>query len=245
MSGPIGTRVDRAAEWVYRGVWRVLVDLFRVPATGPSLPAGAGEAVEQFHPARGFLSWLKFYFWLVLVLIDGALVVGWIALCVQETFLALILAPVFLVVIVVPDVLAYVAIHLRYDTTWYVLSERSLRIRRGIWAINEVSITFENVQNVKVSQGPLQRAFGIASVLVETAGSHAGSGQPGAGVTNQGLIEGVSDAPGIRDRIMERVRRSRTAGLGDERDGRPAPSWSPAHLELLREVRDEVAALRG
>ena len=62
------------------------------------------------------------------------------------------------------------AMHLRYDTTWYVLTNRSLRIRRGIWMIHETTITYENVQNVSVNQGPLQRIFGIADVLVQTAG---------------------------------------------------------------------------
>ena len=94
--------------------------------------------------------------------------------------------------------------------------------------------------SLRGTAGLRPRPWGRSSVP-----GRAGSGQPGAEVTNQGLIEGVSDAPGIRDRIMARVRRSRTAGLDDERDGSPAPAWSPAHLELLREVRDEVAALRG
>jgi uncharacterized membrane protein YdbT with pleckstrin-like domain len=46
---------------------------------------------------------------------------------------------------------AYIAIHLRYDTTWYVHGDRSLRIRRGIWVIHETTLTFENIQNVKTT----------------------------------------------------------------------------------------------
>src|SRR5690606_13139102 len=108
-----------------------------------------------------------------------------------------------------PDVVAYVAIHVRYDTTWYVMTDRSLRIRRGVWIIHETTITFENVQNVRVEQGPVQRHFGIANVVVETAGAPKLSqhGQSGAGA-NQGVIEGVVDAAGIRDRILARLRQS-------------------------------------
>lgn len=62
------------------------------------------------------------------------------------------------------------SIYLRYDTTWYVFSDRSMRLRRGIWLIRESTINFDNIQNVKVTQGPLQRFFGVASVLIETAG---------------------------------------------------------------------------
>ena len=68
-------------------------------------------------------------------------------------------------VAILPDIVAYVAIHLRYDTTWYVIGRRSLRIRRGIWIINETTITFENVQNIHITQGPLQRYFGIADLV--------------------------------------------------------------------------------
>jgi uncharacterized membrane protein YdbT with pleckstrin-like domain len=136
---------------------------------------------------------------------------------------------------------------LRFDTTWYVMGDRSLRIRRGIWVIHETTLTFENVQNVTVRQGPLQRYFGIANLLVETAGG--GQPQPGshgmqATAAHRGLIEGIADAERIRDLIMNRLRKSRTAGLGDEADLRhPTQVWTEAHLTALREVRDAVRAL--
>src|SRR5207247_118797 len=95
----------------------------------------------------------------------------------------------------------------------------SLRIRRGIWLIHETTITFENVQNVEIRQGPLQRYFGIADVHIDTAGGggekHAKHGNlTSAG--HRGLIEGVADAVGIRDLILARLERSKKAGLGDE-----------------------------
>ena len=78
---------------------------------------------------------------------------------------------------VLPDILAYIAIHLRYDTMWYVMTDRSLRCRRGIWVIFEHTITFENVQNVHVRRGPVQYFFGISTVVVETAGAAEGGGR--------------------------------------------------------------------
>ena len=39
--------------------------------------------------------------------------------------------------------------------------------------MHETTISFENVQNVEVRQGPLQRYFGIADVVVQTAGGGA------------------------------------------------------------------------
>src|SRR6185295_6934406 len=118
-----------------------------------------------------------------------------------------------------PQALAYLAIHLRYDTTWYVLSQRSLRIRSGIWTINEATITFENIQNVTVESGPIERIFGIGNVIVDTAGgSSGGQTAHGKGSTNlhRGAIAGVSNAAEIRQMILSRLSLSKVAGLGDE-----------------------------
>jgi membrane protein YdbS with pleckstrin-like domain len=191
---------------------------------------------------------LKFYFWFALVVIDGLILFGWLAITVAWPVAGALLALPALVVAVAPDVIAYVAIHLRYDTTWYVVSNRSMRIRRGIWLLHETTITYENIQNIRVSQGPIQRAFGIADVLVETAGGGSG-GKEGAQLTlmHRGLIEGVDNAGEIRDLILSHLRKTRTAGLGDdlspgEREGGSA-SWSAEQLAILREIREAARAL--
>ena len=102
------------------------------------------------------------------------------------------------------------------------------------------------MQNVSVSQGPLQRYFGIADVLVETAGG--GGRDPhqaraGGGSAHHGLIEGVAEAVRIRDLLVSRMRRSRTAGLGDEAPEPVAGEWSDEQLDAVREIRDVVQRL--
>jgi membrane protein YdbS with pleckstrin-like domain len=244
---------ETAAAWMYRGVWRLLARWFAVPEQPPDLPARAGETIERFRPSANFVRYLKFWFWLGLTAIDGVFLAGWIASFFVSLWLGVALAPVFVMVAILPDLVAFVGIHLRYDTTWYLLSNRSLRIRRGIWTIHEATITFENVQDVKIQQGPVQRHFGIADVIVQTAGGGAKSPQKGAGAatTHTGLIEGVGDAERIRDLIMARVRQSRTAGLGDEdvkqlaSSRAPGLSWTIEHVDALRAIRDELAKLRA
>ena len=245
--------VERAAEWIYRGVWRVLAEWFKVPHEPPTLPTRPGDHLDRFRPAPGYLRYLKLYFWVGLVVVDLVLTILWLASFAISPMLGAILAVPYLVVAILPDVVAYVAIHLRYDTMWYVLSDRSVRIRRGIWVITETTITFENVQDVKIQQGPVQRLYGISDIIIQTAGGGGGGGgeHGSAGSTHVGRIEGVADAPQIRDLIMSRVRRSRTAGLGDEHASADAPhprivqpAWSPAHLEALREIRHALRRLR-
>jgi membrane protein YdbS with pleckstrin-like domain len=240
-------RVEQASRWIYRGVWGVLVRWFRVPAKEPTLPLLPGETLEAFQPAEGFLRLLKLKFWILLVIIDLAIFIGWLVIMIASPIAGTILALPALALAVVPDIIAYIAIHLQYDTTWYVMTPRSLRIRRGIWVIHETTITFENVQDLKIHQGPVERFFGISNVLVETAGGGAPVGaenQPAAMSAHRGLIQGVADAPRIRDLILARLKQTRTAGLGDDPEPlphQPATTWTPEHLTVLRQIRDAVA----
>ena len=243
----VSEHVERASRWIYQGVWAVLVNWFRVPDKAPSLPTIAGDAYESFQPAEGFLRYLKFQFWFWLTLLDGVIALGWIVIALVSPLAGAITALPALAIAVLPDIVAYLAIHLRYDATWYVMTGRSLRIRRGIWIIHETTITFENVQNVEVHQGPLQRWFGIANVLVTTAGGGHESPAEGKGAAtmaaHHGLIEGISHAAEVRDLILARLRHSRTAGLGDELHHTTAiTGWTAQQLALLREIRDLARA---
>ena len=165
---------------------------------------------------------------------------------IEKFWVGMFLLPVFLISMSQPRIIAYLASYVRYDTTWYVMTDRSMRIRRGIWVIHETTITFENIQNVSVSQGPLQRYFGISDVVVETAGGGGDSKQKGLQVSNQGIIEGIANADEIRDRILSRMRQSVSAGLGDEAEGGQSigrARWTPEHLTALRDIRAEIALL--
>ena len=170
----------------------------------------------------------------------------WIALIVAVPWLGLAVTPIALAIIILPDIVAYIAIHLRYDTTWYVLSDRSLRIRRGIWVIHETTLTYDNIQNVKIVQGPLERYFGIANVMVETAGGGGGDPTTGAMGPHVGRIEGVANAAEIRELVMKRVRACGSSGLGDDDDSHSihssaAGGWTVEQVAVLR----EIAALVG
>lgn len=247
---------DRASTWVYRGVWGMLARWFRVPQEPPNLPADHGEIVERFRPDEGYLRYLKFWFWVVLLPMDLPVFIVWGILAAFHTGWAIALLPVALVIAFLPDVIAYVAIHLKYDTTWYVVSDRTLRIRRGVMTVTEMTITFENVQNVKVRQGPIERRFGFGDVVVETAGVRmVGAGEGMRAGANEAVIRGVADLEGMKARILQHVRASKSAGLGDERQGEAhgvaptrshaGPAWTREHMGALRAILDELRALRA
>lgn len=140
----------------------------------------------------------------------------------------------------------FALVFLDWENRWYMVSDRSLRIREGIWRIVEQTMTFSNIQNVAVRQNPLQRWFGIAEVEVRTAGgggSQQSSGrQSGRHNLHLAYFRGVDNAGEIRDLILGRLRRLREAGLGDPDDVQEAEESSS--LEAARELLAEARALR-
>ena len=245
---PRGFRV----AWVYGGVWGILAKGFLVPEEPPVLPSLTGEPIRSFRPAPRFLTYLLLPSLVGFGVVSTILIAVAIGVAFAEPAIGLVILGAALPVIAFWGMVLVLAIHLRYDTTWYVLSDRSLRIRRGIWTIRETTITFENVQNVTVRQGPLQRFFGIADVLVETAGGGGGGGAHGQQASlapmHQGLIEGIAEAPAIRDLLTAKMRASKSAGLGDEAatgSKRQVPDWGEEHIAALREIREAAVALAG
>ena len=150
----------------------------------------------------------------------------------------------------------YLLARMDFELRWYMVTDRSLRIRHGVWNIAESTMSFANVQQVVVSQGPLQRLLGLADVKVTSAGG-GGAGPHGQQTQDlhSGLFYAVENATEIRDLIQERLRRFRAAGLGDPDDhGDPAvvhaaDTSASANLavsaaqELLTEARALRAAL--
>lgn len=145
----------------------------------------------------------------------------------------------------------YAAVRLDWEMRWYIVTDRSLRIRAGIWSLQESTMSFANLQQVEVRQGPIQRLLGIADVIVQSAGGGGGGGHEkgeGHDSLHTGTFHGVDNAHEIRDLILERLRLFRQAGLGDP-DEQPAietvaapatvdtPDVNAAAQELLAEAR--------
>ena len=145
---------------------------------------------------------------------------------------------------------------LDFELRWYIVTDRSLRIREGITSVREKTMTFANIQNIVVRQGPLQRLLGIADVEVRNAGggsSDESSGEKhGNDPVHVGYFRGVDDADSIRNLLLEGVRRQRDAGLGDPDDTARAAQHPDAEdalgdaaLLLLREAKALRAAMTG
>ena len=148
----------------------------------------------------------------------------------------------------------FAAVRLDFEMHWYIVTDRSLRIRTGLLRLQESTMSFANLQQVEVKQGPLQRLLGLADVHVQSAGGGGDRpGQPAGDQLHTGIFHSVNNATEIRDLILERLRRFRQAGLGDPDDHahHPAPVATAAvgidgdALAAARDVLAEARALRA
>ena len=147
----------------------------------------------------------------------------------------------------------YLLVRFDYELRWYMVTDRSLRIRYGVWKVNESTMSFANLQQVEVQQGPLQRLLGLADVHVQSAGGGSNH-DPRHGQTEEalhtGIFHSVDNATEIRDLILERLRHFRQAGLGDPDDhhdhpAAPAPVSPADTLAAARELLAEARELRA
>jgi len=139
-------------------------------------------------------------------------------------------------------------LRLNFEKRWYVVTDRSLRIREGVTTVREMTVNFANIQNISISQGPLQRALRIADLRVDTAGGGGGSSQRKERSENlhTAWFRGIDNANEVRELIQQRLRRLKDSGLGDHEENVPSANFefSAAMLSAIREVHTEAAALR-
>jgi membrane protein YdbS with pleckstrin-like domain len=240
--------------WLYR--------LLKVPPE-PALPPGSRESVQVFRAAQNFYRLLLVRWGIKQVSAVFGIAIsltvlthlsrGWSPL-VRFWVEAAEWFGVASFLVQIP--FTFLMVKLDYELRWYIVTDRSLRIRSGLVHVREMTMTFANIQHLSVHQGPLQRLLGLYDLTVRTAGGGGAEGDEthhGAesSVTHIGHFHGVDNAPAIRDLILERMKRVRDAGLGDT-DDVEAPTRALKIVDddlesfraALAEVRAETGKLR-
>jgi len=231
--------------------------LLRIPPE-PEAPPGDESSMKRFRAAPNFYKYLL-VLWAVVTVVGFlflsvfliAPIAGFFELRHQgSAWAALLLLIPFAVLGVFGFVRLFrlAVLRLEYEKRWYLVTDRSLRIREGVINVREMTVTFANIQNISVSQGPIQRLLGIADLQVDTAGGGGAThrNQPMQNL-HTAFFRGIDNAPEVRDLIQDRVRHLKDSGLGDHEEmaaARGSTSSSPALLMKLREVRAEAKALR-
>lgn len=73
-------------------------------------------------------------------------------------------------IIVLAAVCIIIIPRIRYERYRYIIDSANIRVREGIFWIKETIIPMERLHKIQVSQGPIDRMFGLSSVRVTTAG---------------------------------------------------------------------------
>ena len=244
---------------IYEAIKDRLFSLIKAPTHPPDPPAGSQGSIQTFQAAPNFLK-IQLIIW---GLGFAGAIVGELIFLGVELFLThgdrdktgeLALAALLLVITVVGTIVKFFLIRIDYDMRYYVVTDRSLRIREGALLINESTYTFANIQNLKVTQGPLERLLGLSNLIVETAGGASAAGdkhRKSAG--HEGNLRGITNAREVRDQMLVLLKKYRDAGLGDPEDrGKDVPhaaspggmvGFSPAAMQRLGEDLDEVRHL--
>jgi len=228
-------RFSRVELWIQAAL--------RVPPY-PQPPEGSPESIQVFHAGRNYytwclLMWCLSHLLILVVLLAVHFLVSKSILSMPEWTTRIWRSIEWLAALAFTAfaVLTFFSQRLNYALRWYIVTDRSLRIRIGILRMQEMTMTFSNIQEIRVTAGPLQNLLKLADVEVQSAGG--GSGAKGGG--HIGRFKGVSNANAIRDLMVERLRQYRDSGLGEPAHSDPT---SDQAIQAARAVLIEARALR-
>lgn len=138
-------------------------------------------AEPQFEPATirrldpDFVLFQRVIGWIVTAVISVGLLVAVAILWLTADLpglASLFLLPGWLVVTLAIAWLfhAWPAVHYRHVS--YVLDAEGIEIRTGVWWRQVIRVPRSRVQHIDVSQGPMERSYGLGRLVVYTAGTN-------------------------------------------------------------------------
>ncbi len=227
-------------SFIVNALWPLVVPLLKLNHAEPLLPEGTA-LVRHLRPSGKWLTYqyLTAMFGMFTQFVGA--VAGAIVLIAQGKAWSVGLAMVLLGIEFAVLGFTLVAIRVDYELRHYLVGDRSLRVSTGAWVRREVTLSYANVQNIEVRQGPLERWLGYKSVTVSTAGGASLSAQ--AEQLNEVTLAGLEDADAVRELILGMLKQQRDSGLGETTERVEHPATLPT--ERLREIRDAALALQA
>ena len=126
-----------------------------------------------------------------------------------------------------------------FDSIRCELTERRLRIYRGVMFRKDKTIMLDKIQDMSLHHGPFQRWLGITSLQIETAGNSGPQGQADA------KLVGIRDVHAFQEAVI--AQRDKLAGDVPASHARTLPpgdesrvSSDPSVTAILSEIRDTL-----
>ena len=134
--------------------------------------------------------------------------------------------------------IVFIAKYIRYRTLRYVFTDKEVTMSWGGIQKQSISVSYERVQDIQLSSGPIERQFSLAKVQLQTA-----SGDSSAEI----VLEGFLNPGEIRDQLYQKIQHAKNP----QSDTPPAiptsmESTPPSSelVEALQEVAGELKAIR-
>ena len=165
------------------------------PISTDRLPTLAADSFVSVDPRYVRASLVGYFFAAVLVVIGSAVMISWA----EQPIIPLAIGGSLLLFVVFGAVLKV----FECQRLGYQLREHDLSLRSGVINHHVESLPFSRVQHVNVNRGPVERALGLATLQVSSAGPN---------ITIPGLTE--ANAARIKALVTER-----TGDVGDPDNG--------------------------
>lgn len=222
----------------------LLAPLLKIDLTAPHIPAGhekdkylkAVRASKRFLTMRYTLLSLYGVAWFI------GIVLGTIVLLFSPIPLWWI-SPLVAVFIGSKVLLMYITTRIDYDLRWYLITDTTLRVRYGVFSIREITVSFGNVQNVRIVQGPVERLFDISTLIVDTAGGGNADRDPHI-KAHRAVMRGIENPKEVRDMILSVLKMNKHSGLGDPDDEIMAMKGDKDINTELRMIAQETGKLK-
>ncbi len=154
----------------------------------------------------------------------------------DETLLKYYFAYSLLWIVLFPII--FLAKYIRYRTLRYVFTDKEITMSWGGIQKQSISVSYERVQDIQLSSGPLERQFSLAKVQLQTA-----SGDADAEI----ILEGFLNPADVRDQLYEKIQRSKNPNQGTPPAlpvTRSETTSAPEMAEALQQIAGELKAIR-
>lgn len=118
-----------------------------------------------------------------------------------------------------------------------VLTDKALKVRKGIFVRVEKTIPLEKITDMGMVQGPIMRAFELHTLTVETAGQ--------SGVGSLVSLTGIVDAPEFREAVLnQREIQAAHKSSSTQLQSVDKPEH-PDGSSLLTDIRDSLVRIEA
>lgn len=161
-------------------------------------------------------------FWFIL----GAIVLLLLVLFSGEP----VLMGFFLTILLIMFLITAIYLSAFFKTLEYQIDNDAVRLKKGVFWRIRTTVPYNKITNIDVTQGPIERMFGLSHLKIQTAGASGTQGVPA-----ELIMTGIRDIEALKDMIISR--------MGSPVSVR-APQEATDDISIQKAILAELTAIR-